>query len=47
MPTRKRTEIWDDALHFTAKGYDLIGTLLAKKLLELVRAEEPEMRPEL
>lgn len=39
MPVERRKEIWDDEVHFTEKGYDLIGELLAERLVELIQAE--------
>jgi hypothetical protein len=42
VPEEKRNEIWDDTVHFTAKGYDLIGTLLAERLTEIIPAQSVE-----
>ena len=39
MPDERRQEIWDDPVHFTAKGYDLIGTLLAERLKDIVQSQ--------
>jgi hypothetical protein len=39
MPEEKRGEIWDDGLHFTPRGYDLIGRIIADRILELIVAE--------
>lgn len=36
MPEGKRNEIWDDGVHFTEKGYDLMGVIIADRLLELI-----------
>ncbi|KAF4627932.1 hypothetical protein G7Y89_g10219 [Cudoniella acicularis] len=36
LPEARRKEIWDDGVHFTAKGYDLIGNILADKIINLV-----------
>lgn len=44
MDEERRKEIWDDTLHFTVKGYDLIGKLLADRIVELVREEEQDSR---
>jgi hypothetical protein len=44
MPDEQRNEIWDDPVHFTAKGYDLIGTLLAKRLGEIIEADSIESK---
>ncbi|KAH8656985.1 SGNH hydrolase-type esterase domain-containing protein [Tricladium varicosporioides] len=32
----QRKEIWDDGIHFTPKGYDLIGNVIAGKIIDLV-----------
>ncbi|KAH7354763.1 SGNH hydrolase-type esterase domain-containing protein [Rhexocercosporidium sp. MPI-PUGE-AT-0058] len=42
MSEERRREIWDDTLHFTVKGYDLVGKLLADRIVELVKQEERE-----
>jgi lysophospholipase L1-like esterase len=31
-----KTTIWDDGLHLTDKGYDMMGQLIAKRLAELL-----------
>lgn len=36
MPEEKRKEIWDDGVHFTEKGYDLMGDIIAGRLVELI-----------
>ena len=40
MPEAEREEIWDDGLHFTAAGYAKIGSLVAERLLEIIKEEE-------
>ncbi|EKD19074.1 GDSL-like Lipase/Acylhydrolase [Drepanopeziza brunnea f. sp. 'multigermtubi' MB_m1] len=45
MPEKRRRDIWDDGLHFTAEGYDLMGKLLAARLIELIEEEE-RLEPE-
>ena len=40
MPEAEREEIWDDGLHFTPKGYDRMGELVAVRLMEIIEAEE-------
>jgi hypothetical protein len=35
MPPEKRPDFWDDGIHFTAHGYDVIGQALGKRLVEL------------
>jgi hypothetical protein len=43
MPLKRRNEIWSDGTHFKAAGYDLIGSLLADRLFELIsQIEEHE-----
>lgn len=36
MNEQRREEIWDDGLHFTDKGYDLMGEVISERLLELL-----------
>uniref|UniRef100_A0A093XWL0 SGNH hydrolase-type esterase domain-containing protein n=1 Tax=Talaromyces marneffei PM1 TaxID=1077442 RepID=A0A093XWL0_TALMA len=36
MDEKRREEIWADGLHFTEKGYDLMGEVIAERLLELL-----------
>lgn len=38
----KRDEIWANNIHFTPKGYDLIGSLLADRIIGLMK--EPSAR---
>ncbi|KAK0108547.1 hypothetical protein ONS95_003347 [Cadophora gregata] len=40
MPEAERDEIWDDGLHFTPTGYERVGLLVAKRLLELLKSGE-------
>jgi hypothetical protein len=53
IPDKKRGELWGDPVHFSPKGYDLVGRLLSERLTELVqaqidgKAEKDEGRPEL
>lgn len=44
MDEERHKEIWDDMLHFTVKGYDLVGNLLADRIVELVREAEQDSR---
>jgi len=37
MPEEERRDIWDDGTHFTPRGYDLMGTTIAARVVELVR----------
>ena len=36
MPEHERREVWDDDVHFTEKGYDLMGHIIAQRLVELI-----------
>jgi hypothetical protein len=38
----EREEIWDDSVHFTSKGYERFGRLVAERLIEIIEAEEAE-----
>jgi hypothetical protein len=46
VPEEQRNEIWDDPVHFTAKGYDLIGRLLSERLTEIIQAQSGESEAE-
>ncbi|KAL2060197.1 hypothetical protein VTL71DRAFT_9592 [Oculimacula yallundae] len=37
MPEDEREEIWDDGLHFTPKGYERVGSLVAERIVEIMR----------
>jgi hypothetical protein len=44
----ERKDIWDDGVHFTEKGYDLMGMIIAKRLIELISevgVENPVQKP--
>jgi hypothetical protein len=45
LSKERRVEIWDDSLHFTEQGYDIIGNHVGKKLAELLgnSVEVPEL----
>jgi lysophospholipase L1-like esterase len=45
MDKQERKEIWDDGLHFTSKGYERMGELVAARLIELLDAEESDEQP--
>jgi lysophospholipase L1-like esterase len=34
-----RKELWDDGLHFTPKGYEMIGNLVAVRMIEIIRTK--------
>ena len=40
MPEEERRAIWDDGTHFTPRGYDLMGTIIAARVVELVKERE-------
>lgn len=40
MGEAEQEDIWDDGLHFTPKGYERMGELVAARLLELIESEE-------
>lgn len=40
MPESERKEIWDDGLHFTSKGYERMGVMVAERLVEILEKEE-------
>ncbi|PVH72044.1 GDSL-like Lipase/Acylhydrolase [Cadophora sp. DSE1049] len=39
MPSAERDDIWDDGLHFTPQGYERVGLMVARRLLELLGSE--------
>jgi len=38
--------MFDDGLHLTAKGYDLMGTVVGKRLVSLIKEAEKEAEAE-
>jgi lysophospholipase L1-like esterase len=40
MGKEEREEIWDDGLHFTAKGYERMGRMVGEKVLEILKEDE-------
>jgi lysophospholipase L1-like esterase len=46
MSKESRDDIWDDGLHFTPKGYGVMGNHIANRLIELVRAISEEGKTE-
>jgi len=40
LPDEVRKIIWDDIVHFTPKGYDLVGHRIAEKLEQLIQDHE-------
>jgi lysophospholipase L1-like esterase len=42
MDPEERMTIWDDGLHFTVKGYERMGNMVAERFIELLDAEEKE-----
>jgi lysophospholipase L1-like esterase len=39
IPDKKRGELWGDPVHYSPKGYDLVGKLLAERLTGLIQAQ--------
>jgi lysophospholipase L1-like esterase len=37
MPEKERKVIWDDIVHFTPKGYDLVGSRIAERMVEILK----------
>ena len=35
MPNSERDAIWDDGVHFTVAGYDLMGSMISKRIIKL------------
>jgi hypothetical protein len=46
IPDKKRSELWGDPVHFSPKGYDLVGRLLAERLTELIQAQSSDEEAE-
>jgi lysophospholipase L1-like esterase len=40
MEEKERDEIWDDGLHFTSKGYERMGEMIAERLIEIIESEK-------
>ena len=40
MSEEERTHYWDDAVHFTPAGYDLMGEQIATALIGILKAED-------
>ena len=41
MPEDQRNELWDDGLHFIDEGYNHVGQLVGKHLIDILkRADE-------
>ncbi|EPE36622.1 SGNH hydrolase [Glarea lozoyensis ATCC 20868] len=39
LPEKRRNELWDDGVHFTHEGYDLMGNLIGERLVEIITAQ--------
>ena len=39
IPEKKRNELWGDPVHYSPKGYDLVGKLLTERLTGLIQAQ--------
>ncbi|KAN0087087.1 SGNH hydrolase-type esterase domain containing protein [Elaphomyces granulatus] len=47
MPEDQRNELWDDGLHFTDEGYNHVGQLVGKHLIDILkRADETPLLDE-
>lgn len=40
MPEERRLKIWDDGIHFTPLGYDILGDALGQYIVTLLRSED-------
>lgn len=40
MKEEDRKHIWDDGLHFTEAGYEMIGTLVGNRIVDIL-GEKP------
>lgn len=40
MDEDHRARIWDDGIHFTPEGYDLLGSMLADRIVELTTGSQ-------
>jgi hypothetical protein len=46
LPEKKRNELWGDPVHYSPKGYDLVGKLLAERLTKLIQAQIVDDEPQ-
>lgn len=46
MSDKERKEYWDDGIHWTPKGYDLVGSRIAERLIEILKSEESDQGSE-
>ena len=42
MDEEQREEIWDDGLHFTETGYEIMGEQAGRRLIDILVVEEKE-----
>lgn len=42
LDQKERVRLWADTVHFTAQGYDLVGELIADRLLEILGGQEQQ-----
>jgi hypothetical protein len=47
MSEEDRERFWDDGLHLTDQGYDLMGELIADRLVELLKSKKEGEEAEL
>lgn len=45
LPAEERDRIWDDGVHFTPAGYDLMGEYLAERLVQIISPPNIEANP--
>lgn len=45
MTDDQRQELWSDGLHFTAEGYELMGSIISDRLFEII-SEQPSFSVE-
>ncbi|KAL6717541.1 hypothetical protein ACLMJK_005456 [Lecanora helva] len=41
MDEKERTKIWDDGVHLTKEGYELMGDTIADRLIDIVKEQQP------
>ncbi|KAG0650846.1 hypothetical protein D0Z07_2285 [Hyphodiscus hymeniophilus] len=42
MSEQEREEVWDDGLHFTPRGYEVMGEFVTRRMLEIIESEEKQ-----
>ena len=41
MPSSDRNKYWDDAVHFSVEGYNLIGNKVGMSLVKILEEDRP------